>query len=317
MTGWRDDEMTTKVPVAIKPDHDGFTGRECPNDGCLGYFKIEFGTGLQGDNLPCHCPYCGHPASHDHFWTREQNEHAKSVVLGKVWEDVQRETQDMFRQAFRNIKNVSFKPGRIERLPIHRYAEKQLETEVICDNCSLRYEVYGAFAYCPDCAQRNSQQILHKSLEVTEKLLSLASDQNADLRNRLVENGLEDCISAFDGFGRELCQLHCGKAKDPEKARKMSFQSIAGARKNLKEQFGVEISHGLSSSELSIVVGCFQKRHLFEHKMGVVDDKYIRESGDTTATVGRRISVDPDEILQLIKLLKKMASEIVAGIEAS
>ena len=35
--------------------------------------------------------------------------------------------------------------------PIKHYREKQLETEVICDNCTLGYVIYGLFGWCPDC----------------------------------------------------------------------------------------------------------------------------------------------------------------------
>ena len=29
---------------------------------------------------------------------------------------------------------------------IHHYREKELETEVVCERCSLRYAIYGVFA---------------------------------------------------------------------------------------------------------------------------------------------------------------------------
>ena len=63
------------ISIAIQRDEDGFVGRECPNPDCEGYFKIVLGTGLKGENLPCHCPYCGHKALHDHFWTKDQIEY--------------------------------------------------------------------------------------------------------------------------------------------------------------------------------------------------------------------------------------------------
>ena len=60
-----------RISIRITSDKDGFTGRECPQPDCKGYFKIEFGTGLKGESLSCHCPYCGHAAGHDHFWTKQ------------------------------------------------------------------------------------------------------------------------------------------------------------------------------------------------------------------------------------------------------
>ena len=36
---------TIKFSIPIKNDEEGFFGRECPNEECLGYFKVELGTG--------------------------------------------------------------------------------------------------------------------------------------------------------------------------------------------------------------------------------------------------------------------------------
>src|SRR5438105_4335590 len=76
-------DMTEKieVKVSIPKDDDGFMGRECPEAECEGYFKIKPGTGLTGENLPCHCPYCGYTGHPDRFWTKEQIDYAQSVAF--------------------------------------------------------------------------------------------------------------------------------------------------------------------------------------------------------------------------------------------
>jgi hypothetical protein len=51
--------LGSQFSISIKPDDDGYLGRECPVEECLGYFKITPGTGVKGP-APCHCPYCGH-----------------------------------------------------------------------------------------------------------------------------------------------------------------------------------------------------------------------------------------------------------------
>ncbi len=50
------ERLGNEFTVNFNPDEAGFIGRECPNDNCLGYFKIRPGTGLQESNLPCYCP---------------------------------------------------------------------------------------------------------------------------------------------------------------------------------------------------------------------------------------------------------------------
>ena len=83
--------LGNRVFVQIPKDEDGFLGRECPQEQCEGYFKIKPGTGLKGQDLPCHCPYCGHTSSHSHFWTKVQIEYAKSVGRKQIVDAVRKD----------------------------------------------------------------------------------------------------------------------------------------------------------------------------------------------------------------------------------
>lgn len=217
------------------------------------------------------------------------------------------------RGAFGIGISMKFKPGR--PVPIHRYREKELETEIICEKCTLRYAVYGIFAYCPDCGIHNSLQILIKDFEVIKKLLVLAEGQEASLKDILIENALEDCVSKFDGFGRNICRAHKRKATEPTKAEKISFQNIGGAKDELKKQFGVDIAKFLGSNDWDYVVLCFQKRHVLEHNKGVIDPSYINKSGDSSAVIGRKLQVTASEVKDLVAILNRMATHINNAIE--
>ena len=172
--------------------------------------------------------------------------------------------------------------------PIHYYRERKLETEVVCTTCTLRYSVYGVFAFCPDCGRHNSLQILDKSLEVVGKMLELATGEEKMLSERLIENALEDCVSTFDGFGRELCRVHANKARAPAKAKNMKFQNLEGARTGFLDLFGVDFSTAVEPEDWRAAVMAFQKRHIIAHKLGVIDQDYVTKTGDTRAVVGGR-----------------------------
>src|SRR5581483_4075694 len=280
-----------RFSIPIKPDDDGFTGRECPQSDCEGYFKIEFGTGLKGESLPCHCPYCGHTAGHDHFWTKEQIEYAKSVALRTITDALHKDLKKLEfdhkpKGAFGVGISLKVTPGR--PIPIRYYREKKLETEVVCSNCTLRYSVYGVFAFCPDCGQHNSLQILDKNLELIGKMLDMVATSERELARMLLENALEDCVSAFDGFGRELCRIHAMNAATPATAERISFQNLEGAKATLHKAFGINLSSYVTAEEWQSVVRAFQKRHLVAHKLGVVDQDYITKTADTQAVVGRK-----------------------------
>lgn len=307
---------TETVSVSLSPDESGYLGRECPVKECLGYFKITPGTGLKGKGLPCHCPYCGHTQGHNHFHTPEQIEYAKSVAV--------RQFTDRFTQKLKELEfdhkprgmfgiGISMKVEPGQRSPIHHYRERQLETELVCSNCTLRYSVYGVFAFCPDCGQHNSLQILETNLLIVGKFLDLAEQADRELVGRLVENALEDCVSAFDGFGREHCRLHM--AQNPTaRLDRWTFQSLDVVRSNIQALAGMDLSTVVSSSDWSSAVIGFQKRHLVAHKMGVIDQAYIAKTGDTSYAVGRKVDISASEVRDLTAIIKVLAEHIAKAV---
>lgn len=310
--------LGNRISVSITPAKDGFTGRECPQPDCEGYFKIEVGTGLKGEGLPCHCPYCGYTAGHDQFWTKEQIEYAKSVAMRKISDALRRDLTNLEfdhkpKGAFGIGISMKVKPG--PPTPIHHYREKQLETEVVCINCTLRYSVYGVFAFCPDCGQHNSLQILEKNLEVVGKMLDMAESQEKELAQRLVENALEDCVSIFDGFGRELCHVHARNATNPANAERISFQNLEAAKASLHDAFGIDVSARVTAEEWLSAVRGFQKRHLIAHKMGVIDRDYITKTGDTQAVIGRKIGIGANEVRELLQIISKLARDLANDLQ--
>lgn len=307
--------LGNRVSVSIQSDADGYTGRECPNRDCEGYFKVTFGTGLKGEGLPCHCPYCGHTESHDHFWTKAQIEYAKSVALRKVMQAVQKDLKamefDIKPKGMLGIgMSLKVKDGRLP--PLRHYREKRLETEVVCDHCTLKYMIYGVFAFCPDCRTHNSLQILVKNLELAEKQVDLASQVHAELSNHLIADALENAVASFDGFGREACRVNAPKANDPAKAEKISFQNPTGARTNVQQLFGNDFAQNIDAADWEFINGCAQKRHLLAHNMGVVDQHYLTKTGDRTAVEGRKVQITGEEVKRLVGCLRRLGQELIA-----
>lgn len=302
---------TTRFSVRINPDADGFTGRECPVKECEGYFKIQFGTGLPGQ-VPCHCPYCGHTGPHDEFYTKEQIEYAKSVAMHQITGQFIRELKKLERRpdphAFISIGvKVEGRP-----LPIRYYREKKLETEVVCNCCTLRYAIYGVFGYCPDCGVHNSLQILGANLDIVGKMLALSGEADKEVADKFIENALEDAVSSIDGFGREICKIYAAKSCGAAKAQNISFQNIAKARDQIISLFNINIAVPLAQDEWSSLIRAFQKRHVIAHKMGVIDQQYVDTTGVNPFLIGRKIEIKPEEVSELVKGLKKIGSYLSA-----
>jgi hypothetical protein len=296
-----------QIMVPITPDEGGYIGRECPVEECLGYFKITFGTGVKGPG-PCHCPYCGHSGEHNTFFTQEQLDYLSSFAMRTI--------DDAIRKDLKGIEfdhkprgpfgiGISLKLKESPPLPIRHYREKQLETDVICDRCTLRYAIYGVFAWCPDCGVHNSLQILGTNLELAKKQLVLAASTEKELADYLVGDALENVVSAFDGFGREICL---------QKGADIHFQNLGGARRRVQEAFGFDFAAGLPAEEWQSACQLFQKRHLLAHKMGVVDEEYVQKSHDPAAVLGRKVRVSPGEVIAAVKIVDALGRCLFAGV---
>jgi hypothetical protein len=298
--------LGNQFSISLSPDNDGYLGRECPVETCQGYFKITPGTGIKGP-APCHCPYCGHTDDSGTFNTKEQIEYAKSVVLRQVTDAIFKDMKSLeFDHKPRGSFGIglSLKVTRDSPHPIRHYREKQLETHVVCDSCTLRYAIYGVFGWCPDCGTHNSLQILSKNLELAQKELVLAETVEHELADHLVGDALENVVSAFDGFGREVCL---------RKGVEIRFQSLAGARRNVKDRFGFDFAEMLTVDQWEEICRVFQKRHLLAHKMGVIDEDYMQKVNDPGAVLGRKVTVTREEVISSIAVVDTLGRSLFSG----
>ena len=308
--------MGNQLSVPIPKDENGFFGRECPVEECLGYFKIKPGTGLTGAGLLCRCPYCGQAADPNSFCTKEQIEYAQSVAFRRFTDAVRKDLKQFefdypARRAFGIGISMKLQPGPLP--PLRHYREQKLETDVVCDECTLHYAVFGLFAYCPDCGVHNSLQVLQRNLMLVAKQLELAASvESPDLARHLIEDSLENCVSAFDGFARETCRIRAAHSQDAGRASNLSFQNLGNAAKLVQTLFGVDLAAAVDTASWDRTTRAFFKRHLLAHRSGVIDEKYVLSSGDTAAIVGRRISIDPVEVTDVAGTISALGSALIA-----
>jgi hypothetical protein len=301
------DRLGKQLSIPITADEDGYLGRECPEQECLGYFKITPGTGMKGP-APCHCPYCGHSGDNNTFFTQEQIEYAKSIALRQFTDALHKDLKSMeFDHQPRGGFGIgiSLKVTQGARHPIQYYREKELETEVVCDACTLRYAIYGVFGWCPDCGIHNSVLILTKNFELARKELILAETAEKELADHLIGDALENIVSAFDGFGREISS---------QKGSEIRFQNLPGARRNVQDKFGFDFADALTADQWQYVCRVFQKRHLLAHKMGVIDDDYVLKASDVGVVAGRKVQVSAEEVNSSIEIIELLGRKLFAGI---
>jgi hypothetical protein len=121
----------------------------------------------------------------------------------------------------------------------------------------------------------------------------------------LIGDALENVVSTFDGFGRELCL---------QKAADIRFQNIAGARRRVQERLGFDFADSLSPDQWICACRVFQKRHLLAHKMGVIDEDYLQKANDPGAVLGRKIGVSHDEVNSAISIVEALGRRLFGGV---
>ena len=149
-----------------------------------------------------------------------------------------------------------------------------------------------------------SVTVLTKNLELAAKEVTLAASVDKELANHLVGDALENVVSAFDGFGREICA---------RKGANIQFQNLVSARRRVQDVFAVDFADVLSPSDWDHACRVFQKRHLLAHRMGVVDAEYIQRANDASAVVGRRIAIGPEEATSAIVMVDALGRRLFAA----
>lgn len=307
-------DIGDSLSVRIEPDAGGFLGRECPIESCELYFKVKPGTGLTGPDLPCVCPYCGHKAGNDQFFTKDQIEYAQSVAFREISDAIGEDLKQLeFRSPPGAMFGISMTVTQGDSPPIAYYREQALETHLKCSTCTLEYAVFGLFGFCPDCGLHNSMDILRGNLDLVGKQVALALTQDDPaLRRHLLEDALENCVSAFDGFGREALRVaHKGSGTAPS----VSFQNLERAADRVQQLHGIDMRSAVAPETWTSTQRGFMKRHLLSHRAGVVDDQYLSETADPSARRGHRVVIGQAEVEATASALIQLGEWLVSKLE--
>lgn len=296
--------------VPIDPDDDGFTGRECPSADCKKYFKIEFGTGLK-EVSHCFCPYCGHKGEQNEFFTQEQIDYAVSIGINELFKHITPELKKLERKFGGGLLSFEMKVDTSKlRQPVKHYYEKELETIVVCEDCTLRYTIYGLYGFCPDCGHHNSKQIFNTNLQLIDAYLTLALSAEPVVSESLIGDALENLISQFEAFGKATLEVLIDVLQIQTVADRPGFQQIQHARDWLIKNANVDIAQDLDSKEWNNVKRCYQKRHALSHKAGIIDELYVAKANDSQAVIGRKITLTREEVTELRNQLSLMAERL-------
>lgn len=299
---------TITISVEFPTDDQGLVGRECPN--CGEYFKLKPGTGLATPS--CTCPYCEHTSESGEFFTQDQIEYLQSVAAKRFIEPVLRDFQEGLKR-LETSSNAFFQirvSGEAIDFPIKYFSERDVETNVICDNCGLVFAVYGVFARCPDCTRLTSMSIFKKSLEVARKRLELVDripPSEKDLTDALLSDTLSAGVAAFDSLGKRLRGEYPSLL--PSKPHNL-FQNLDSLSAALKSSVGSSLENILGVNEYAEVYELFQVRHLWDHSFGEIDEDFITKTQTDRAMLRKKYELSKEQVLTFLRRIENAGLKI-------
>ena len=135
-------------------------------------------------------------------------------------------------------------------------------------------------------------------------------DQAAVISRSLIESCLLDGVVAFQRF----CEITFRKLPGVEKPPHNVFQRLNGGGELWRATVGEGYEDWLDADQLLAIGVLFQRRHLLAHAEGIVDDKYVAKSGDTTYVAGQRIAVTTADVEALLDALSSLAAGIRSAV---
>lgn len=318
--------MNVEIPMEILSDEKGYLDRQCPNENCLFEFKVnmqDWEDKVSDDEV--HCPLCGQIASSDSWYTYEQLDAMQEIAADWARNYMLGEIDKMFGNLARSTRNnkyikITYKKNRpvtFVNNPIGAKVEWNLD--ITCEKCGTRYSVIGSAYFCPCCGYNSASNVFDNSMNTITKMVQSLDEMKATLTDQfdmdtaeamcrsMLENSFGQVVSAFQKFAQ--CKF---KEVSGIEKRVNDFQMVDKGSQYFRNETGSGYEAFLSSDELIRMKLYFQRRHIIEHNTGIVDQKYIDNSGDNDYSVGQRIVVKTSEALDLITIIKKLSSGICA-----
>ena len=110
---------------------------------------------------------------------------------------------------------------------------------------------------------------------------------------------------------QHVCEAVYKERVPDAKLKQNVFQRLEDGNKLWEDLTGEGYKDWLTNSQYDSLVKCFQRRHLFDHQVGIVDQKYIDKSGDESYKVGQRIKLKKNELLQYISVVDALCSKVL------
>ena len=91
------------------------------------------------------------------------------------------------------------------------------------------------------------------------------------------------------------------------------FHSLKPRTEELKTVFGINVVKDISQDDIGFATLMFYRRHIYEHNGGEVDERYVKQSGDTSVRIKQVIRESRETALKISDLVVKIARNLHDG----
>ena len=320
-------ENGVEIPITLEIDDQGYLDRDCPSEDCGATFKVLFKDWREivTDEV-VYCPICRHENAASEWNILEQDEYICNTALGYV----QKKVGDAFRRdsmRFNSTQSsgsfiqmrMSYKPG-LAPIAIPASAAAIMTQVFQCEQCNCRYASIGAAFFCPACGHNSVIETFGNTMVTVENTIeglavfrssiveAFGTNVAEDTVRQLLENSMVKLISSFQRYA-EASFLNLPNSS-AFAIRMNLFQSMAESDDLWRKATSTGYSDILSSAEFHELSIYFQRRHLLAHRDGIVDQVYINRTGDCSLKAGQRLRIKGNDVLSLVRLLRKLADGI-------
>jgi len=300
------------VVAYIQSDEQGMWGRNCP--ACERYFRTThiFHTSV--------CPYCAEPAPSLTFISKAQRRYIAA-------------SYDAYARAILTGQNSTLDFADVtDATPAWHYAEEKQQVHFKCQTvgCEIETDILGRYGYCPRCGQTNARPAFNDSMtrmltrwDETDKNIS---DKNA--RGEVWDDLTVKSVTEFETLAKHLRRrlLTFPMTRSRRQAvDELNLQSPLQADEALRQWFDIGVvawngnakvpPRAVKQQELAFITKMIQRRHILIHNGGVVDEDYLKLSGDGQVRLDERIRVSSREARHFVEVVSEMGLNLLDGVE--
>ncbi|WP_175749792.1 hypothetical protein [Burkholderia pyrrocinia] len=283
------------VAVLVASDSEGKFGHHCP--ACAGYWRSGPWSNV--------CPYCAVQLESYEFLSRAQSRYVRHYC--EVW--IGAMSADDARDVTIDMDAVADAAGSSAEKPSFYVSEESQQHKFTCRACDEFNDILGRFGFCSRCGTRNDL------MDFEDRIVPVIRDRlNAGASP---SDCVRDGVAAVDTFIAQYAKALVLLVPMVERRRKRltgsRFHDLVEVRDVFSKYFGIDICRGMQADEVEFVSRLFHRRHVYEHNGGEVDERYLKESGDTTVRLKQHIRETQQDGHRLMNLLVKMARNLHKG----